>query len=1112
MTLPKRYILALFLCLASYMQAVTIPGTLAASPTTVCAGTNAGTLTLSGYTGVVVRWEYSLNGSSLWTPIVNTSASYAYINLPQTTWFRVIVQDIGFSEGSSNTVRVKTDTPSDGGTASVLTATTCTGNPAKVLLNGYTGSILNWQYSLDSGVTWTVIATSNDSISKYYPNITANTLFRASVKSGVCPTKVSDSVKVTVAPLSVGGTAASSATVCAGSNSNTIAVSGMTGTVNRWEFSSTGSGPWSSISNTTTALPYANLLSTTYYRAMIKSANCPEAASSVVSVKVDNTSNGGFINGTQTVCSNINSGVLNLNGNNGTILQWEYSINGGTTWTTTPVNSGTYNFSNLSQNTLYKVQVVNGVCPPVYSNTLLVTINPLPVVNYTVAPGCQGKSMSFVNTSGGSNLYSWDFKDGGNSTINSPLHTYANDGTYFVKLTATSTNGCTDSISKNVTVYPKPNPGFISVDSTCGLNQVVFTNNSGIASGSISAYSWNFGDNSPLSTTTSPNHTYTVANMYTVKLVATSNFGCKDSINKNIQIFPKPTANFTTNNVCKKTAASFINTSYINGGGMVHNWNFGDGNPSLLTSPTHTYAAAGNYSVSLITVSNHGCRDTIIKPIRIHEQPDISFTANNACLTKVTAFTQTITPAVSNYTLNWTLGDGNSLTGNNPTHTYIAAGNYQVTSTLTTDSGCVSTHLKILAVYPVPNVSFNFNNVCSSDSAAMVNLSSVSSGSLSYSWDFGNGINSASLSPKVKYAAAGTFPIKLVATTNNACKDSLTKPITIFDAPVVAFNFTNPCDGHPVQFNNTSSVNSGVIANYVWSFGDNSNATLVNPIKQYLNFGTYTVSLVATSSNGCSNTMSKVLNVYEGAIANFSFVNQCVNVAIPFTNSSVLGTGTFSSRWNFGDSTLSTFNSPQHLYQFPGTKKVTLIVTTNNSCTDSIFKFVQAYDIPHISAGKDTLISKGYGINLQASGGSSYVWSPDQGLSNPTVSNPLANPEITTMYIVQGTSGNGCTNTDTVIVNVDDNFLVIPYNIITPNGNGKNDVWYVKNIESYPQNKVVIMDEWGLVIYEKNGYANEWDGKNKKGEILPDGTYYYVLTFENDKKVYKGFIALLRNK
>lgn len=1099
----------LFALTSLYSQ--TVPGTLASSAT-VCANTNSGILTLTGYTGNVVRWEYSLNGASLWTTIANTSSSYNYVNLAQTTYFRVVVQNTGFPALTSNTVCIKTDTETNGGIASVLSANECIGNNVKMNVSGYIGSIINWQYSTDNATTWNPIASSNDSISKYISNLTINTLYRASIKNGICPTSVSDSVLVNVMPLSVGGTVASSATVCSGINTNTINVTSNVGSIIRWESSLTGSSPWSTINNTSSSLTYSNLISNTYYRSIAKSGNCAEAPSSSVLISVDNNSNGGFITGTQSVCSSLNTGALNLNGNNGTIVQWEYSTNNGGSWATTAINTSIYNFNNLTQNTLYKVQVTNGVCSAAYSNTFLVTVNPLPTVNYTVAQGCQGKAINFTNTSIGTNSYTWDFKDGNSSTIFNPSHNYSTAGIYLVKLTATSTNGCTDSVSKSVTIYPKPNVAFTSVDSICGFNQVVFTNNTSIASGTITLFNWTFGDNTAISNAINPTHTYTVANTYLIKLVATSDNGCKDSINKSIEIFPKPSANFATNNVCKKTAASFINTSFINGGGILYNWDFGDAQTSTLTSPTHNYNVAGNYNISLITTSNHGCKDTIIKPIYINEEPDLLIDAANVCLTKTTAFTQTITPSVLNYTLNWNLGNGNFLSGNNPTYTYPVASNYQVTASLTTDSNCTSTQTKIITIYPVPMVSFNFNNVCSVDSAIMNNLSSISSGSVSFSWNFGNTTSSTIANPKVLYSTSGTYTIQLTTTSNYGCVDSLSKPILIFDSPTTQFNFSNVCDGSPIQFNNTSSVNSGIVTSNYWNFGDNTNSSLVNPSKQYLNFGSYPVTLQTTSSNGCTSNLTQTVNVFEGAIANFSFTSQCANQSIPFFNLTTLNNGTYNSFWNFGDTTTSLLNSPTHLYQFAGTKNVYLKVITNNGCVDSISKFVQSYAIPAIYAGKDTTISKGFGVQLNATGGNTYAWTPPLGLSNPVIANPIANPEETTTYVVEGTSINGCFSSDTIKVIIDDSYLVIPYNIITPNGNDKNDVWYVKNIESYPNNKVTIMDEWGVVIYEKAGYLNNWDGKNKRGEILPDGTYYYVLTFDGTSKVYKGFVSLLRNK
>ncbi len=489
-----------------------------------------------------------------------------------------------------------------------------------------------------------------------------------------------------------------------------------------------------------------------------------------------------------------------------------------------------------------------------------------------------------------------------------------------------------------------------------------------------------------------------------------------------------------------------------------------------------------------------------------------SFYASNACLTKVIAFTETITPTVTNYTLSWDMGNGNSISGSQPTYTYSAPGTYFVDISLTTDSNCISHFTKYVTVYALPNIAFSFNNVCSVDSIYFSNTSSVSSGTLNYAWDFGNTLQSNLTQPIIKYNLPGNYLIKLVATTNNACKDSLTKSITIYDSPVVNFSFSNVCDGFPVQFTNNAVVNSGSIASSNWDFGDNTNSSLTNPVKQYLNNGTYTVTLTVTSSNSCMNSLSQTVNVYEGPTANFTFIDECLNISIPFTNTSFINSGVFNSTWDFGDTTSSTVNSPTHLYQHAVSNQVKLTVTSTNGCTDSIAKYIQTYPIPHVNAGLDTAITKGFGVQLHVSGANTYAWYPTSGLNNPTISNPFVNPDVTTTYIVEGTDLNGCKNSDTLTIKVEDDFLVIPYNIITPDGNGKNDLWVIKNIESYPNNHVVILDEWDMKVFEKNSYQNDWSGKNLTGEILPDGTYFYILTFTDSKKSYKGFITLLRNK
>jgi len=1106
-----RFYMFLFCVVVSLsINAQTVPGTLKEADT-VCAYSNSGVLQLSGYTGTVLRWEYSFNGSSLWTTISNTSDSYNYIDLTQTTYFRTIVKETGFVEEFSNVIKITVDDSTKSGYATVLSSAECTGNTVRMSLHDYTGTIINWQYSTDNAITWNDIAQSKDSVSKDFPNITTKTLFRATVKSGVCNTRVSDSVEVIAVPTSVGGAVSGSTTVCENNNGDTLRLSGHTGTVVRWESSSTGSDPWTTINNTTSSLVYKNLTANTYYRAVIKSGNCAEALSAAAFIKVDKATVAGFISGTQTVCSGSNTGVLQLNASSGTILQWEYSTNG-TTWTKTPVDTTIYDFINLKQDTYYRVELVNGVCPSVYTNAFHVTVKPIPIVNYTFTQGCQGKSVSFTNTTTGANLYNWDFNDGNGSAVFSPTHIYLTAGVFQVKLTATSTNGCSDSLKQNLTIYAQPTVSFSVLDSACGAKQLQFTNNSGILSGVISSYVWNFGDNTPTATDVNPSHTYTVANTYKVKLVATSDMGCKDSITRSIEIFPKPVAGFTTSNVCKKAAASFTNTSFINGGGIFNNWNFGDGQLSTLTSPTHAYASAGNYNVRLITISNHNCSDTVIKSIRVHEQPDLTINVANVCLTKTSSFTQSITPLVINYKLDWNFGNGDVANGNNPSYVYPVPGTYTATATITTDSGCVTIATKVNTIYPLSKPLFTVNNVCDSDSVLILNQSTISTGTMSYLWNFGNSTTSAVTNPRLKYATAGNYSIKLLVTTDKGCKDSLSKPITIYDSPVTNFDFKNACDGKPVVFTNTATVKSGTITTNNWNFGDNSNSTLLNPTKLYSHFGNYSVTLQTVSSNGCKSSVVKTVSVFEGPIANFSVANQCQNKPVPFTNLTTLTSGTYDSFWDFGDFTTSPINSPEHLYQAPGTKTVKLIVTTSNGCADSISKKAEVYAIPVVFAGNDTTISNGYSVQLNATGANTYAWSPAEGLNNPTLSNPVANPYKTTEYIVEGTSINGCSSSDAIVITIDDDFLVIPYNIVTPNGNGKNDAWVVRNIERYPKNNIIILDEWGVVIYEQKGYDNKWEGRNSRGEILPDGTYFYVLTFEDNKKIYKGFITLLRNK
>ena len=130
------------------------------------------------------------------------------------------------------------------------------------------------------------------------------------------------------------------------------------------------------------------------------------------------------------------------------------------------------------------------------------------------------------------------------------------------------------------------------------------------------------------------------------------------------------------------------------------------------------------------------------------------------------------------------------------------------------------------------------------------------------------------------------------------------------------------------------------------------------------------------------------------------------------------------------------------------------------------------------------------------------------GLDNPFIMNPIASPDVTTTYELTGTDINGCRSTDSVSIVVENDFTLEISNLMTPNGDGKNDTWGIGNLEFYPNTKVIIVNRDGQILFEDDNYLNTWDG-TYDGKLLPDATYYYIITSATSSKVYKGSITLL---
>ncbi|MEJ6981373.1 MBG domain-containing protein [Pedobacter sp. P351] len=167
---------------------------------------------------------------------------------------------------------------------------------------------------------------------------------------------------------------------------------------------------------------------------------------------------------------------------------------------------------------------------------------------------------------------------------------------------------------------------------------------------------------------------------------------------------------------------------------------------------------------------------------------------------------------------------------------------------------------------------------------------------------------------------------------------------------------------------------------------------------------------------------------------------------------------------------------------------------------------------PQITSDKGASISKGDWINLTASGGVNYVWADASGvISGQNTATLTVRPKQTTTYIVSGANANGCPFEQKITIEAREDFKFIPNNILSPNGDGVNDIWVVKNIDLYPDNEVRVFDRAERLVYTKKGYLNDWDGTSN-GDALTEGTYYYIITLGSGFDKVKGFVSIVREK
>ena len=377
------------------------------SDATVCAGTNAGLITLTGQFGTIVRWESSIDNGASWQTVANTTANYVYSNLTQTTQYRVWLHNGICPDVPSSLTTITVDQPP---IAAIAGPNDEVCSSSVYTLQGNNPAPNNGKWTMVSGPSAAIFSDdtkANAVVSGLVPGVY---VFRWTISNTAACAPTHDDVTITIDKAPIGGTTTSDATVCAGSNGAPITLAGQFGSVVRWESSTDNGASWQIIANTTTTLTYSNLTQTTQYRAMLHNGICPDVPSTVTTITVDQPPIAAIAGPDEEICS---TNTYTLQGNNPAPNTGKWTMLSG---------PSTAIFSDDTKANAIATGLVPGVyvfrwtisntaaCPSTHDD-VTITIDPAPVGGTTSSDAtvCQGSNAGLITLAGQmGNIVRWE--------------------------------------------------------------------------------------------------------------------------------------------------------------------------------------------------------------------------------------------------------------------------------------------------------------------------------------------------------------------------------------------------------------------------------------------------------------------------------------------------------------------------------------------------------------------------------------------------------------------------------------------------------------------------------------------------------------------------------
>lgn len=414
----------------------------------------------------------------------------------------------------------------------------------------------------------------------------------------------------------------------------------------------------------------------------------------------------------------------------------------------------------------------------------------------------------------------------------------------------------------------------------------------------------------------------------------------------------------------------------------------------------------------------------------------VDFTPSLVCQGSQTTFSSTsvVSGGSTIIAWNWDLdadGQFDDAFGPSINHQFNTSGTFNVGLQIVTDQSETVAAYKLITVHAVPVANFTAADVCEGAATLFQDQSTISIGSVDmWQWDLDNdGLydDATGNSTTNNFGAAGSYVVGLQVTSNQGCRSTTSKNITVDPMPTVAFSVEDVCLGDETEFTAISTVSSGLVTNYDWELNGNNffdDASGTTTSSQFISDGNYQIGLRVTSDQGCVNDTFQLVTIAPFPYVNFSFDNACQNNDVQFTNLTGNVVGTIGYEWSFGLQGSSVETNPSFAFNTSGSIPVQLIGLTSYGCADTLVQNVNVHPSPEVDftftevcVGQTTAFT-----NITDPKGSTvenYFWDFDD--SNVSVAiNPsltYLNPGVYDVTLI-GYTTDGCRDTVVHAVNV----------------------------------------------------------------------------------------------